>query len=103
MKYQIVGKNISVTEGIKNKIEKKLSRLDKYFVINDDVNCRALVRSYPVGAKVEITIPTKHLIMRAEVSHEDLLTALDDDRMDEEEYQYNDICDFLEDNQSFLN
>ena len=31
MKYQIIGKNIQVTEGISNAIEKKLSKLDKYF------------------------------------------------------------------------
>jgi putative sigma-54 modulation protein len=77
MKYQIVGKNIEVTAAISNTIQKKLSRLDKFFVIKDDVTCRALVRSYKVGAKVEITIFTNMMDLRAEVMHEDLYAAVD--------------------------
>ena len=46
MKYQIVGKNIVVTDAIRRTLEKKLSRMDKYFVINDTVDCRAVVSSY---------------------------------------------------------
>ena len=61
MKYQIIGKNIEVTDSIRNEIEKKLARMDKYFVITDEVLCRAVVRSYKVGAKVEITIFTKQM------------------------------------------
>ena len=38
MKYQIQGKNIEVTDAIKSAIEKKLARMDKYFVINDDLD-----------------------------------------------------------------
>ena len=51
MKYQIIGKNIEVTEGIKEALLKKLHRMDKYFVINDDVECRAVVRTYKTGQK----------------------------------------------------
>ncbi|MDY0118364.1 MAG: HPF/RaiA family ribosome-associated protein, partial [Bacilli bacterium] len=43
MKYQIVGKNIVVTDAIRRTLEKKLSRMDKYFVIDDTVDCRAVV------------------------------------------------------------
>lgn len=77
MKYQIVGKNIEVTDAISNTIQKKLSRLDKFFVINDDVTCRALVRSYKIGAKVEVTIFTPVMDVRAEVQHDDLYAAVD--------------------------
>lgn len=77
MKYQIVGKNIVVTEAISNAITKKLKRMDKYFVITDDVTCRAVVRSYKTGAKVEITIFTHMMDFRAEVEHEDLYAAVD--------------------------
>ena len=34
MKYQIIGKNIKVTEGIRTAVESKLARMDKYIVIN---------------------------------------------------------------------
>ena len=75
MKYQIIGKNIEVTDSIRADIEKKLARMDKYFVIDDNVLCRAVVRSYTVGAKVEITIFTKEMDFRAEVKNADLYAA----------------------------
>ena len=59
MKFQIIGKNIDV------------------IVINDDVLCRAVVRSYQVGAKVEITIFTKQMTFRTEVRDNDLYAAVD--------------------------
>ena len=77
MKTQIIGKNIEVTQAIKEAVEGKLQRLDKYFVINEDVSCRAVVRSYKVGAKVEITIFTPMMDLRAEVSNDDLYAAVD--------------------------
>lgn len=77
MKYQIIGKNIQVTEGIRSAIEKKLSRLDKYFIINEDVSCRVVVRSYKIGAKIEVTIFTPQMDLRAEVTHQDLYAGVD--------------------------
>lgn len=77
MKFQIVGKNIVVTEAIRATIEKKLSKMDKYFIIDDNVLCRALVRSYKVGAKVEVTIFTPHMDFRVEEFDEDLYAAVD--------------------------
>lgn len=77
MKYQIIGKNIVVTDAIRVTIEEKLSRLNKYFVIDDEVLARAVVRSYAVGAKVEITIFTKFMDLRAEVKNDDLYAAVD--------------------------
>ena len=77
MKYQIIGKNIVVTDAIRKDIEKKLGRMDKYFVIDDEVSCRVVVRSYTVGAKVEITIFTKPMDFRTEVRDNDLYAAID--------------------------
>lgn len=77
MKTQIIGKNIEVTKSIKEATELKLARLEKYFVINEDVSCRVVVRSYKVGAKVEITIFTPMMDLRAEVTDADLYAAVD--------------------------
>jgi putative sigma-54 modulation protein len=77
MKYQIIGKNIEVTDAIRTDIQKKLHRMDKYFVINDEVLCRAVCVAYKVGAKVEITIFTKEMDFRAEVRDNDLYAAVD--------------------------
>lgn len=77
MKFQIVGKNIVVTDAIKAAVEKKLSKMNKYFIIDDNVLCRALVRSYKVGAKVEVTIFTPHMDFRVEEQDDDLYAAVD--------------------------
>ena len=77
MKYQIIGKNVEITGGIRTAIEKKLSRMDKYFIINEEVVCRAVVRTYKDGAKVEITIFTPQLDFRAEVKHADFYAAIE--------------------------
>lgn len=77
MKYQVIGKNITVTDAIREAIEKKLNRLEKFFVITDDVVCRSVVRTYKAGTKVEITIFTTMMNVRSEVRHEDLYAAID--------------------------
>ena len=77
MKYQIVGKNIIVTDAIRTTLEKKLSRMDKYFIINDDIDCRAVVSKHRTMAKVEVTIFTKHLDFRSEEKDPDLYAAFD--------------------------
>ena len=51
MKITVRGKNISITEGIENKINQKLSKLDKYFLNSDEIEAKVLVRVYPRGQK----------------------------------------------------
>lgn len=76
MKIQIVGKNITVTEAIEAKIKSNLSALDKYFN-NADLNANVLVRTYPVGQKIEITINIdKDHTLRQEVQENDLYDAI---------------------------
>lgn len=77
MKYQIIGKQITITEGIDSQIRKKLSRMDKYFLISEDVTCRAVCSAKKARAKVEITIFIPAMTLRAEVEHEDLYAAVD--------------------------
>ena len=77
MRFEIVGKNISVTEGMRTKIEEKLSFLDKYILIDPNVIARVVCRVYPNTQKIEVTIPTKVGILRAEVEHEDFYAAID--------------------------
>ena len=77
MKVNIVGKNITVTEGISDKIHKKLDVLTKYFIISEDDVANVLVRTYPTKQKIEVTIPTRYAILRAEVVDDDLYAAID--------------------------
>ena len=77
MKCQITGKNIVVTDSIRNAIELKLKKMDKYFVIDDNVEAKVLVRTYKELQKIEVTIFTKMMDFRVEVKHTDLYAAMD--------------------------
>lgn len=77
MKVNIVGKNVKVTPAIAEKVNKKLDHLTKYFLIDDNVTAKVLIRTYPIGQKIEVTIPTKYAILRAEVVDDDLYAAID--------------------------
>lgn len=77
MKVNITGKNISVTQAINDKINKKLAILNKYFIIYDEDTANVLIRTYPDKQKIEVTIPTKFAILRTEVADEDLYRAID--------------------------
>ena len=77
MKYQIIGKNIEITEGISSAIQKKMSKMDKYFLIDENVECRAVCSAHIGVQKVEITIFLPRINLRAEVENEDLYAAID--------------------------
>ena len=77
MKYQIIGKNIQVTDAISSAIKKKLSRMDKFFLINDEIECRAVVSVHGETQRVEITIFLPQMPLRAEVEDADLYAAID--------------------------
>ncbi len=77
MRFEIVGKNITITETMREKIEKKLSGLQKYLLIDPDTTARVVARVYPASQKIEVTIPTRVGILRTEVEHEDLYAAVD--------------------------
>ncbi len=77
MKYQIIGKQIEITKGIESALKKKLSRMDKYFLINENVTCRVVCSAKKNSQKVEITIFIPKMTLRAEVSDKDLYAAID--------------------------
>ena len=77
MKVQIIGKNIVVTDSIRAAVESKLARMEKYFIINEEVTAKVLCRTYKTAQKVEVTINTKMMDFRVEVMHDDLYAAID--------------------------
>jgi putative sigma-54 modulation protein len=77
MKINVRGKNVEITEAIETKVADKLARLDKYFIVSDNVEAKVLVRTYPYGQKIEVTIPTEYVLLRAEVVEDDLYNAID--------------------------
>lgn len=77
MRFEIVGKNISVTDTMRSRIEKKLHGLEKYVLIDENTVARVVVRVYPDSQKIEVTIPTKVGLLRSEVKNQDLYAAID--------------------------
>ena len=77
MKIPLKRKNIEITEAIEEKVGEKLSKLDKYFIVSENVEAKVLVRTYPYGQKIEVTIPTEYVLLRAEVVDQDLYNAID--------------------------
>ena len=76
MNIIISGKQIDLTDGIKNAIEEKLGRLDFYLHPSTDV--RVTVSAKKARQKVEVTIiPISGPIIRAEDIEENLYAAID--------------------------
>lgn len=75
MKIKIFGKNIDVTEGIKNAVEEKLGKLDKYFA--EETRADVTLSVNKNEQKVEVTIPVKGRIIRAEEISDDMYVSID--------------------------
>lgn len=76
MEILIRGTKVEITDSMKNYVEEKLSKLDKYFV-NQKIEANVLVKVYNYLQKVEVTIPLKTLILRAEEEQQDFYAAVD--------------------------
>ena len=77
MKYVVRGKKVKVTDDLKKYTEEKLSKLDKYFVNSDEFTATIVFKNHEPVQKVEVTIPVKRMILRAEESHKDPFAAID--------------------------
>lgn len=75
MKYIISGHNIDVTEGIKSAVQAKLGKLDKYFTNETEVTVTLSVEKD--RQKIEVTIPVKGSIIRAEEVSTDMYASID--------------------------
>ncbi|MBR5127062.1 MAG: ribosome-associated translation inhibitor RaiA [Roseburia sp.] len=75
MKIKITGRNIDLTEGLKNAVEDKLSKLEKYFTPDTDVYVTLSVEKE--RQKVEVTIPAKGNIIRSEQVSNDMYVSID--------------------------
>jgi putative sigma-54 modulation protein len=75
MKLNFTGKNMEVTEALKDVTEKKLGKLDKYF--QDDAE-GSITYSVERNRKIiEITINLPGTILRAEESSDDMYASID--------------------------
>ena len=77
MKYIIRSQKMENTDSIKEYIESKLNKLDKYFENSDEIEATVLTKIVGRNQIIEVTIPTKHFLLRNEESNEDLYAAID--------------------------
>ncbi|HDR5316767.1 TPA: ribosome-associated translation inhibitor RaiA [Bacillus anthracis] len=75
MKFNIRGENIEVTPALKEYVEKKLSKLERYFDTFPEIKVNLKV--YSDKQRVEVTIPFTDLLLRAEETNSDMYAAID--------------------------
>lgn len=77
MKFNIRGSKDILDESVKNYIETKIGKLDKYFENPDEITANILVKESGIKETIEVTIPIKKAILRAEDSNKDIYAAID--------------------------
>ncbi len=77
MEINIRGDKITVTQAIQDYAKDKLSRINKYIGDSDNVRASVLINVKGHDQKVEVTIPLKTVILRAEETRDDLYAAID--------------------------
>jgi putative sigma-54 modulation protein len=75
MKFNIRGENIEVTPALKEYVEKKLSKLERYFDTFPEIKVNLKV--YSDKQRIEVTIPFTDLLLRAEETNSDMYAAID--------------------------
>lgn len=75
MRLDIRGRNMEITDALKDYTTKRLSKLEKY--IDDQRIAQVALSLEGEDHKVEVTIPLNGLILRGEVTAEDMYSAID--------------------------
>ena len=75
MRYTITGRNIDVSQGLKKNIQDKLGKLECFFTPETEVIVTLSVQKEM--QKIEVTIPVKGSIIRAEESSTDMYVSID--------------------------
>ena len=76
---KIVGKNGFIpSDSNKDYAIKKLGKLEDLLKDYDNVTARVVCKVYKAFHKVEVTIPAKNIILRAEVTEADIYAAIEE-------------------------
>ncbi|MEF9939227.1 MAG: ribosome-associated translation inhibitor RaiA [Clostridium sp.] len=75
MRYKITGRNIEITAGLKAAVEEKIGKLERYF--NQDAEAIITLSVTKERQKIEVTIPVKGHIIRAEQESNDMYVSID--------------------------
>ena len=77
MEIKIRGEKIKITDAMRNYVEEKLGKLDKYLENSENVRANVIVKVKGHDNTVEITIPLKSFILRSEEKQDDFYAAVD--------------------------
>ena len=77
MEIFVRGDKIKVTKAIQDYAQEKLGRIEKYLGDSNNVRATVMVNVKGHNQKVEVTIPLKTVILRAEETRDDLYAAID--------------------------
>jgi putative sigma-54 modulation protein len=78
MNYNVRGENIEVTPAIREYLEKKITKLERYFTEAPEANVNVNLRfNQDKTSKVEVTIPLPNLVLRAEETNIDMYAGID--------------------------
>lgn len=77
MKVNIHADKMKITQAMKEYIEEKLGKLDKYLENKETAEAKVVVKTFKNLQKVEVTIPLKAFILRSEESKDDFYAAVD--------------------------
>ncbi len=75
MNLVISGKNIDITEGLRAAVEEKIGKLERYF--NDSTEVHVTLSTEKNRQKIEVTVPMKGTIIRAEETSTDMYVSID--------------------------
>ena len=75
MRYTIIGKNIEVTEPLKSAVQDKIGKLERYFETDTEIHVTLSVEKD--RQKIEVTIPVRGTIIRAEQESSDMYVSID--------------------------
>ena len=78
MNIKITGKDVKITDAIKEYAEKKLERIEKYLE-GDNINAIVTIKAEKNTQVAELQINTKYDLLRAVTEHADLYAAIDKD------------------------
>jgi putative sigma-54 modulation protein len=77
MKFNIRGQHIEVTEALKDYVEKKLSKLERYFETPPASEVHVTLSVIKGLQTVEVTIPLTGVVLRAEEKNNDMYASID--------------------------
>ena len=77
MNIIIRGSKITITQAMQSYVKEKISKLEKYLDKADEIKVNVVVMVNKRLHKIEVTIPLKNFILRAEEEEEDFYAAVD--------------------------